>query len=71
MTSRERLKRCYSGEELDRPGIYSRTGFPANDPTYDRLKAYLQAHTEQKHIWNAVRHIEQDIPTETFNFSFR
>jgi hypothetical protein len=41
MTSRERLRRCYFHEELDRPGVYVRTGYPGNDPTYDRLKAYL------------------------------
>lgn len=52
MTSRERLRRCYFHEELDRPGVYSRTGFPADDPSYDRLKAYLQTCAELKHGWN-------------------
>ncbi|MEW6755415.1 MAG: uroporphyrinogen decarboxylase family protein [Candidatus Latescibacterota bacterium] len=51
MTRRERLRRCYCHEETDRPAVYSRTGFPTNDPTYDRLKAYLHLHTEQKHTW--------------------
>ena len=52
MNRRERLRRCYFNEELDRPGVYSRTLFPANDPSYDRLKAYLAEHTELKLEWN-------------------
>jgi len=52
MNRRERLRRCYFGEELDRPGVYSRTLFPANDPSYDRLKAYLAEHSELKLEWN-------------------
>ena len=51
MTRRERLRRCYFNEELDRPAVYSRMGFPSDDPGYDRLKAYLLAHTEQKRHW--------------------
>ena len=39
MNRRERMKRCYFHEEIDRPAVYSRTGFPGNDPTYDRLRA--------------------------------
>ena len=45
MNRRERLRRCYSHEELDRPAVYSRTGYPSGDPSYDRLKAYLGAHS--------------------------
>lgn len=48
MKPRERLRRAYFHEEMDRPGVYSRTGFPAGDPTYDRVKAYLRAHSELK-----------------------
>ena len=55
MTRRERLRRCYAYEELDRPAVYSRTGFPADDPTYDRLKAYLAEHAELKFGWGGVR----------------
>jgi hypothetical protein len=51
MTRKERLRRCYFNEELDRPAVYSRMGFPRDDPGYDRLKAYLLAHTEQKRHW--------------------
>lgn len=55
MDRRERLRRCYCLEELDRPAAYSRTGFPANDPTYDRLKAYLNERTELKRGWGDVK----------------
>lgn len=64
MTRRERLRRCYAYEELDRPAVYSRTGFPTDDRTYDRLKAYLQLHTELKHSWSSTR-IETEPPTHT------
>jgi len=53
MTRRERLRRCYFYEELDRPAVYSRTGFPADDPTYDQLKIYLQSRTELKGSWSS------------------
>jgi len=62
MNARERLRRAYTYEEMDRPGVYSRTGFPANDPSYDRLRAYLEAHTELKWGWNA-RALESPYPT--------
>ncbi len=52
MDRRERLRRCFFHEELDRPAVNVRTGFPADDPTYDTLKAYLQAHTELKRGWS-------------------
>lgn len=52
MTSRERLRRAYFHEDMDRPGIYSRTMYPADDPSYDKLKAFLEARTELKEGWN-------------------
>jgi hypothetical protein len=64
MNRRERLTRCYSHEELDRPAVYSRTGFPGNDPSYDKLKAYLQEHTELKAGWSGFR--ETPYPTESY-----
>lgn len=64
MNRRERLTRCFSYQELDRPAVYSRTGFPGNDPTYDRLKDYLQAHTELKASWSGVK--ETSYPIETY-----
>ena len=65
MTSRERLRRCYFNQELDRPGVYSRTGFPKNDPSYDRLKAYLQTHADLKCSWSG-RAFESTMTTEEF-----
>ena len=64
MTRRERLQRCYSHQETDRPGVYSRTGFPKDDPSYDRLRAYLAAHTELKHTWSGSAFESAD-PVET------
>ena len=54
MHSRERLRRCYFHKELDRPAVYSRTGYPAEDPSYDRLRAYLEAHSELKRSWSGL-----------------
>ena len=51
LTPRERLHRCYFHQDLDRPGVYSRVGFPKDDPTYDGLKALFVEHTEQKFSW--------------------
>jgi len=62
MTRRERLRRCFYHEELDRPGVFCRTGFPDGDPTYDRLKAYLAAHTELKRPWHGLTEVPP--PTE-------
>ena len=54
MTRRERLRRCYYLEEVDRPAVFSRAGFPAGDSSYDRLKAYLGEHSELKTNWSAI-----------------
>jgi len=51
MNRKERLTRCYFNQEIDRPAVYSRTGFPADDPSYDRLKALLREATELKAGW--------------------
>jgi len=70
MNRRERLRRCYYHEQMDRPGVYSRTLFPANDPTYDRLKAYLAEHSELKLEWT-TKELDSpypiDIRTEPYN----
>jgi hypothetical protein len=63
MTRRERLTRCYFNQELDRPAVYSRTGFPKDDPTYDRLKAYLTLHSELKTGWSGPQ-FESGYPVE-------
>ena len=54
LTSAERLRHCYFHEELDRPGIYFRTGFPADDPTYDRVKALIRETTDLKFGWSGI-----------------
>jgi hypothetical protein len=64
MTRRERLRRCYFHEVTDRPAVYSRTAFPADDATYDHLKAYLEIHTELKAGWS-VQQFESPYPVET------
>ncbi len=73
MTRRERLRRCYFNEEMDRPAVYSRTGFPANDASYDSLKAYLRRYTELKAGWDGCR-FESGYPgearTEPYSESF-
>ena len=54
MNARERLRRCYFNEELDRPGIlHSRAGLPQDDPSYAKLGAYIEAHTDLKRSWGA------------------
>ena len=64
MTSRERLHRCYFHLETDRPAVYSRTGFPKDDPSYDRLKALLQQESDLKDGWS-IRTIGSGYATET------
>jgi hypothetical protein len=54
MTRRERLIRCYFHQEQDRPAVYSRSGFPPDDPSYEALKAYFAGHTELKVDWNTL-----------------
>jgi hypothetical protein len=66
MTRRERLTRCYCNQETDRPAVYSRTGFPPDDPTYDRLRAYLAEHSELKVGWPGGG-FESAYPVETFD----
>jgi len=55
LTRRERLIRSYCHEPMDRPAVYSRTGFPKDDPSYDRLKAYLREKTELKIGWSGIQ----------------
>lgn len=54
MTRRERLHRCYCYQELDRPGVYLRTNWPASDPSYDDLKALMRQHSELKGWWHST-----------------
>jgi hypothetical protein len=73
MNRRERLRRCYFNEEIDRPAVFSRILFPPNDPTYDKLKAYLAEHSELKATWNVEDLLEQppiDVTTEPYSQDF-
>lgn len=63
MTRRERLRLLYNHLEVDRPGVFNRTGYPENDPTYDEVKAYLAEKSELKGWWPAHRLLEP-LPAE-------
>jgi len=65
VTRRERLERLYRHETVDRPGVYVRPGYPANDPTYDRLRTYIAAHAERKRWWS-TRPVRPPLPVEVF-----
>lgn len=74
LTRRERLRRCYYHEETDRPAVYSRTGYPPDDPTYDRLKAYLHEHAEHMLLWPCGTDGEgtpQSVHEEAYSRSFK
>ncbi len=62
-TSKERLRRAYFHEYMDRPGVYSRTGFPSNDPTYFPLIEYLKQFSDLKSSWNG-RALMSQYPVE-------
>ena len=63
MTRRERLHRLYFHEEMDRPAVFNRTGYPDNDPSYDRTRAYLAERSELKEYW-PVHHLIEPPPAE-------
>ena len=63
ITRRQRLARAYNHEPLDRPCVYVRRAFPKEDPTYDRLRAYLDEHTELKWPWNVGWDPHLDVET--------
>jgi len=74
MTRRERLRRCYFNEPLDRPAVYSRTAYPPDDPSYDALKAYLEVHTELKEGWAPVTALPEypvEVRFENYSAEFR
>jgi len=52
LTPRERLERCYYHQEVDRPGVYVRRGWPKNDPTYERLVKLIDSKTDLKFDWH-------------------
>jgi hypothetical protein len=55
LTRRERLRRAFEYAPMDRPAIYVRTSYPPGDPSYDRLKAYLEETTARKARFTAGR----------------
>jgi hypothetical protein len=57
MDRRERLRRCYFHEELDRPAVYSRMWISDEDRSYDRLRALMHERTEIKHWLLAGRYM--------------
>jgi len=73
MDRKERLTRCYAYKELDRPAVYSRAGFPGNDPTYDKLKAYFHEYTELKASWFGIRetHYQTESYVEPYSEDFQ
>ncbi len=68
MNQRQRLKRCYFNQPIDRPAVYSRTNYPQNDPTYDQLKAYLAANTELKADLSPAA--PEPYPTDSYTESY-
>ena len=65
LTSRERMRRCFFGEELDRPGVYCRTGFPPNDSSYDPLRRLFNEQTDLKSGWPAHGCVESPALAES------
>ena len=58
---------------MDRPGVYIRDGYPQNDPTYDRLKALINAKTDLKHSWHpcwAKENSRSSFNVEPYNGDF-
>ena len=65
MDRRERMRRAHAYEEMDRPAVYVRTGFPRDDATYDRMKAYLKEKSELKGGWSTSACQTTSAPVET------
>jgi hypothetical protein len=64
MNRHERMRRAYFYEEMDRPAVYSRTGYPRGDATYDRLRSYLAEHSEMKVSWHGMKRADEQ-PVES------
>ncbi len=52
LTRKERLRRCYFHQEMDRPAVYVRSNWPSNDPSYVQAKELAAAKTELKCWWD-------------------
>jgi len=46
MTSKQRQERLFKQLEVDRPAVYTRTGYPEDDPSYDKMKRYMEEFTD-------------------------
>ncbi|MGI6209697.1 MAG: uroporphyrinogen decarboxylase family protein [Anaerolineae bacterium] len=57
------MRRAYFHEEMDRPAVYTRTGYPANDPTYNKVKALFAQYGDLKLGWNG-RQFESQIEVQ-------
>lgn len=53
LSSKERLRRCFFYEPIDRPGVYCRPSMPPDDPTYDPLRRLLDERSDLKFLWSA------------------
>ncbi len=60
LTGKERLRRCYFHEEVDRPAVYVRWGgMMANaDPTYAEMKRLVLERSDVKLTWEATHLVE-------------
>jgi len=64
LTPRERLERAYFHQEMDRPGVYIRRGWPKDDPTYAPLIKLVDEKTDLKFGWS-LKSPSAGIRTET------
>ena len=72
MISRERLTRCFFGQETDRPAVYTRTGY-ASDASYDRLKAYMEEFSDLKYGYygrGVMEHHKYEVIREPYSKDF-
>jgi hypothetical protein len=66
ITRRERLRRCYNQEELDRPAVYSRMWISDSDRSYDDLRAYMTQRTELKRWFFPHRYMQWNTPQDSY-----
>ncbi|MBT3376388.1 MAG: hypothetical protein HN742_11720 [Lentisphaerae bacterium] len=74
MTRKERLTRCYFNQELDRPAVYTRAGYPKDDPSYAGLRAFMEENTALKVGWSGRRFLAgpaTEVTVEPFSDDFQ
>ncbi|MBI4024919.1 MAG: hypothetical protein HY360_08050 [Verrucomicrobia bacterium] len=57
LNSRERLTRCFFHQETDRPAVTVWENYPANDPTYEKTRAYVSEHCDRRLTWWCGREV--------------